>query len=146
MIRRPFGRSSYRCKEGNVSWEFCTRSVSFLKSLTCSGPHPSTSRPLSVPPFLRFFVLWLFLEDQVMDYDAYDALLHHIFRQVRHDTSTTPKSFCLILFCRRKATHGSSRPRRTSTLASAFVSKRANTAYSLTRTASWSPSRRLSVS
>lgn len=24
-----------------------------------------------------------------MDYDAYDALLHHIFRQVRHESSVT---------------------------------------------------------
>lgn len=81
-----------------------------------------------------------------MDYDAYDALLHHIFRQVHHDVSMTFESFCLIFFARRKATRGSSRPQRTSTLASAFVSKLANTAYSLTRTASWSRSRRPSAS
>lgn len=31
----------------------------------------------------------VFLEYQVMDYDAYDALLHHIFRQVRHGSSVT---------------------------------------------------------
>ena len=83
-----------------------------------------------------------------MDYDAYDALLHHIFRQVRHNASDFLTLLCLIslLFCRRKATHGSSRPPRMSTQASAFVSKQANTACSLTRTASWSRSRRQSVS
>jgi hypothetical protein len=81
-----------------------------------------------------------------MDYDAYDALLHHIFRQVRHDASMTSESFCLIFLARRKAMRGSSRPQRTSTQASAFVSKQANIAYSLTRTTSWSRSRRLSAS
>jgi hypothetical protein len=34
-----------------------------------------------------------------MDYDAYDALLHHIFRQVlRYDASMICESFCLIFF------------------------------------------------
>ena len=81
-----------------------------------------------------------------MDYDAYDALLHHIFRQVHHDASMTFESFCLILSARRKATRGSSHPRRTSMQASAFVSKPANTAYSLMKTTFWSRSRRLSAS
>jgi hypothetical protein len=69
-----------------------------------------------------------------MDYDAYDALLHHIFRQV----TKTLFDFRLLshLFFRRKAMHGSSRPRRTSMQASAFVSKPGNIACSLMRTAS----------
>ena len=34
-----------------------------------------------------------------MDYDAYDALLHHIFRQVHHNASDFLDFFCLISLC-----------------------------------------------
>ena len=77
-------------------------------------------------------------------YDAHDALLYHIFKQVRHDASVPSRPFVPSLFCRRKTAH----PRRTptGTQASAFVPNQANTAYSLKRTPSWSPSRRPSAS
>lgn len=53
----------------------------------------------------------------------------------------TRPSFWSHLYCRRKVTPGSSRPQRTSTQASVFVSKPGNIACSLTRTASSSHSR-----
>ena len=81
-----------------------------------------------------------------MDYDAYDALLHHIFRQVRHPLLPPPHPRTHTgnthpLSHRLKVTPGSSRPRRTSTPESVCASTRATSVSSRTRTATSSPSR-----
>ena len=69
-----------------------------------------------------------------MDYDAYDALLHHIFKEVSHDYPMPPS--WSNTFFRPKAKHGSSRPQRTCMLVSAFESRRGNIGFSLMRTGS----------
>lgn len=78
-----------------------------------------------------------------MDYDAYDALLHHIFKEVSQAYLMPPSRS--NTFYRRRAKHGSSRPQRTCILASAFESRRGNIGFSLMRTGSLSRSRRPSV-
>jgi hypothetical protein len=76
-----------------VLWEFgetpLTLVVLKMTFLSCCRPHTSTSRLTSLsapfPSGLLHFAL-LIDEHQALDYDAYDALPHHIFRQVHRNT------------------------------------------------------------
>lgn len=104
---------------GHVMWA-AFKNTLFVYSL-------ATYPPLALGTNFPF----LCLEDNAMDYDAYDALLHYIFKEVGHHHPT--QLSCSDAFFRRRAKHGSSHLQRTCMRASAFESSRGNIAFSLMR-------------
>ena len=79
-----------------------------------------------------------------MDYDLYDALLHHIFKQVRLASLLSPYSAARVLTAyahRRKATRGSSPQKRTLRLEYVSVSPQATFVSSPTKITTSHPSK-----